>query len=166
VDRDKQGGISVQVDSIKFDGEYVVIDHSGLIDYHRIGSRDEPRVELIKAAKNVVYEALKLLAIEIAGSFRKASLSYGDEPGSRLELSIPTDKNQDARLSLPKIDNPHKFREEVFPGEFKPRSDDAYNDALKVLVDEAEKYVNGERKQKEFDYEDEPAHVVEFAGAR
>lgn len=156
----------MQIDAVKFDGEYVVIDQSGLTEYHRIGSRDEPRSELLQAARDVVYEALKLLAIEISASFRKVSISYGDDPGSRLELSIPTNNKQDARLTLPKIEKHRKFREEVIPGKYEPLPEDAYNDALKALVEEAEKYVNGERKQKEFDYEDEPAHVVEFAGAR
>ena len=156
----------MQIDVVKFDGEYVVIDHSGLTEYHRIGSRDEPRGELLQATRNVVYEALKLLAINISASFRKVLISYGDDPGSRLELSIPTDKNQDARLSLPKIDNFRKFRDELFPGQYEPRPEDAYNDALKALVEEAEKYVNGERKQKEFDYGEEQSRVVEFAGAR
>ena len=79
------------IDKLKIEGGQITVDYSGLMESFRISTSDEAKPSLYTAAANVAVLARVALGIivERAG-FVAIYLSHGDNPGSRIVLSVPT----------------------------------------------------------------------------
>lgn len=135
------------IDRLKLEHGWITVDYSGLLESFSITTKDEPKASLFAAAANVAILARIALGVTIErAGFVAIIFSRGDEPGSRLVLSIPTLTGDPIKLACPKISEaPVKNHETGFEIEGHPQN--VYNAAVLVLETEIVEFVKGKRLQ-------------------
>lgn len=155
------------IDKLKIEGGQITVDYSGLMESFRISTADEAKPSLYTAAADVAVLARVALGIivERAG-FVAISLSHGDNPGSRIVLSVPTLAGDPAKIACPKIDAATEvdFQTGVVI-EGHPRN--VYNRAVEILEKEIVAFVMGKRAQMALPFDETPEErEVQAEGAR
>ncbi len=163
------------IDKLKIDGGQITVDYSGLMESFRISTSDEAKPSLYTAAADVAVLARVALGIIVEGAgFVAISLSHGDNPGSRIVLSVPTLAGDTAKIACPKIDAATEvdFQTGVVI-EGHPRN--VYNRAVELLEKEIVAFVKGKRAQMALPFDETPEErevqrevekVLAFGGPR
>ncbi len=142
------------IDKLKLEHGAITVDYSGLSESFRIVTMDEAQTELYQAAANVaILGRLALgITIERAGSV-SIDFSHGDEPGTKLALSMPTFQGDPAKISCPKISAADMRQDgEVIAD----HPQNLYNAAVEILEEEIVKFVKGKRLQMALPFDQSP----------
>jgi hypothetical protein len=158
------------IDKFKIDGDMIAVDYHGLSESFRISTCDEAKKELYQATANVAIGARVLLGLdrlEGAGFFAIA-FSRGDDPGTRIVLSLPT-TGDPAKVACPKLDR-GEMRDSTTLQVIEDHPMTWYERAVKVLEEEIAKFVLGKRMQMALPFDQSPEErkltqdVAEFVG--
>jgi hypothetical protein len=144
------------IDKFKIDGDMITVDYHGLSESFRISTCDEAKKELYQATSNVAIGARVLLGLdrlEGAGFFAIA-FSHGDDPGTRLILTMPT-TGDPAKVSCPKLGR-GEVRDPVSLQVDEAHPKTWYERAVKVLEEEIGKFVLGKRMQMALPFDQSP----------
>jgi hypothetical protein len=144
----------VTIDKLKLEHGAITVDYSGLLESFRIVTMDEAQAGLYQAAANVAILGRLALGMVVEGAgFVSIDFSHGDEPGSKLSLSMPTYVGDPAKISCPKISAaPVRENGEVI--EDHPRN--LYNSAVEILEAEIVSFVKGKRLQMALPFDQSP----------
>lgn len=144
------------IDKLKLEHGEILVDYTGLSESFRIATMDEAQTSLYQAAADVAILARAALGIitERAG-FVSISFSHGDEPGTRVLLSMPTFVGDPAKIACPKISAAIvKDHETGLALEGEPRN--VYNAAVTRLEKEIIEFVKGKRAQMALPFDCSP----------
>ncbi|MDD5303085.1 MAG: hypothetical protein PHS14_08235 [Elusimicrobia bacterium] len=146
----------MMIDKFKIDGDMITVDYHGLSESFRISTCDEGKKELYQATANVAIGARVLLGLEnLEGAgFFAITFSRGDEPGTRLILSLPTTKTP-AKVTCPKLDRgEHRDAKTLQVVEDHPKT--WYERAVAVLEAQIMTFVLGKRMQMALPFDQSP----------
>jgi hypothetical protein len=142
------------IDKLKLEHGAITVDYSGLMESFRIVTCDEAQTDLYTAAANVaILGRLALgMVIERAG-FVSIDFSHGDDPGTKLALSMPTFAGDPAKITCPKI-SAAEVRKDGEVIEDHPQN--LYNKAAEILEQQIVEFVKGKRLQMALPFDQSP----------
>lgn len=136
----------MKIQEIKIADGVIAVEYEALDTVRIITGAHQARHELFGASQHLTIAAMRHFGVEgISCSFRSASISHGDNPGSRIMLSVTLSDGEKARMSLPKVTS-HRIVDRR-TGEDKDCTKNTYLTAIDEFVTEVEEFVKGKRKQ-------------------
>jgi hypothetical protein len=137
----------MRITKFRWDDNYTVEFITDRGDEFKIVTADMPGNELFSKLVEYTCVAENYFNAAKNGIFYSISITTGDHPTSRLEVEIPLDTHEYARVKFPAVE--FKIIQDATGGIDRHNPRNIYNAYLGAFIEEIKAYAAGKRAQKE-----------------